>query len=381
MTEKDLHEALINYYEFQMGRLPYREELKSAVQELFSRDDLRFFFLLPFTGTMPEEKVEKKLAKANLPTEYLRHSIDRLAPEGLIETYPTPEGRVYGRANFIALIELQVRLKEASPLRAFSSRVVNDYIEGNASPFPTKTPYYRVIPLQATLTKTGQGKEISVGTVVPDPREILPIDIVSEMIKKEPLIALTNCYCRSTKELLDEGCGHPLETCFFFNELALPNLATGYSREVKYDEAMQIIWDCEKAGLVHSISNAEGHIHTLCNCCGCSCALMRGIDRGQTNLAAPSRYNSTLIQEKCTFCGDCVEVCPVKAISLNGNAIEFNSEKCVGCGHCVSICPEEALYLSVRKKPQKIFKNQDALLRRLSLESMVSLVSRKLGGG
>ena len=131
MSEKDLYEDLIRFYEFQLGKLPDREEFKEALHVTFTREDLRIFFLLPFLGLVSKEKFERKAAKAQIPSGELQKAIKRLGPEGLIDTYVGPEGRVYGRSPFVALLEFQVRLKEESPMRTVCTS------QPTRRPFPT----------------------------------------------------------------------------------------------------------------------------------------------------------------------------------------------------------------------------------------------------
>jgi ferredoxin len=53
---------------------------------------------------------------------------------------------------------------------------------------------------------------------------------------------------------------------------------------------------------------------------------------------------ATIDTEKCTGCGDCVEECPVDAISLNDEPkAVVDEEECTDCEVCVDICPEEAI--------------------------------------
>jgi hypothetical protein len=47
VPQKDFYEDLIRYYEFQIGRMPRRQDFKDALQATFSEDDLRIFFQLP----------------------------------------------------------------------------------------------------------------------------------------------------------------------------------------------------------------------------------------------------------------------------------------------------------------------------------------------
>ncbi len=216
MATKDLYEDLLRFYEFQLGKMPHREEFHQALQATFSEQNLFIFFLLPFLGQIPQEKFEKKTLKHGVSADDLQATLKHLVPQGLVDTYVSPKGRVYSRAPIIALLELQVRLIEDSPMRAACTKVMNAFIEGAVNVLPTRTPYYRVLPVEQTLTGTPPAQEITLNIVVPDPRAVLPIDIISEMIKKEEIIAISDCYCRATKRLVDEDCGHPLQTCFYF---------------------------------------------------------------------------------------------------------------------------------------------------------------------
>jgi len=52
--------------------------------------------------------------------------------------------------------------------------------------------------------------------------------------------------------------------------------------------------------------------------------------------------------EKCTDCGACVSLCPVDAITFEGDfSVEIDEERCIGvtCGLCVDACPARAIRL------------------------------------
>ena len=49
-----------------------------------------------------------------------------------------------------------------------------------------------------------------------------------------------------------------------------------------------------------------------------------------------------LDRKKCTLCGNCVAICPTKAIRLSDGKLTIDKKACKGCGKCVEVCPNEA---------------------------------------
>jgi ferredoxin len=47
--------------------------------------------------------------------------------------------------------------------------------------------------------------------------------------------------------------------------------------------------------------------------------------------------------EKCTGCGECLEVCSVEAISLIEGKAAIDVDTCLSCGACVQACPAGAI--------------------------------------
>ena len=256
MKRKDLYEKLCKNYEFMLGTIPNRDEFKQALRQTLSEEDIKVIFLLPFHGEIPIVKLEKKAAKIGIPPERVHDIVKRLVPEGFISSYIKPpdseedgtayllhapledmrhERRVVARGDVVSMTEMQVRKHRDSPMLRASAVYFNAMTEDAGRSIPTKTPYYRVLPVEATLTLKPERRKIALNTVIPDPREVLPIDVVSEMIKKEPIIAVAECYCRRTKLILGEGCDHPLETCLYFNKLALLQIESGHARQIDSD--------------------------------------------------------------------------------------------------------------------------------------------------
>lgn len=50
-------------------------------------------------------------------------------------------------------------------------------------------------------------------------------------------------------------------------------------------------------------------------------------------------------EEKCTFCYQCEEICPLDCIDFKENKLILDNDKCWRCGRCARVCPEGGLTL------------------------------------
>jgi len=68
---------------------------------------------------------------------------------------------------------------------------------------------------------------------------------------------------------------------------------------------------------------------------------------GAYSLISPSENHrqQPVPTEKCTACGQCVEICPKYAIQINGQRAVVDYSKCITCYCCHEICPYEAIQL------------------------------------
>lgn len=380
MKKKDLHENLCKYYEFGAGTIPNRDAFIDSLRQTVTKEELEIFFMIPFAGIITLDKLESRSVKKGVSKEQLHGALKRMAREGLIMIYQTPKGRGCQRGNAVFLTEQQVRKHEDTPIRTLYAKLMNSFIEGEVGSAPNKTPYYRVLAVEAALTKTPETRKIEINASVPDPRAVLPLDIVSKMTASQSLIAVAECYCRKVKKVLGQDCGDPLETCLVFNDLAETLIEAGIARKLDLDEALKILADCEAKGLVHNVDNCEDKLRSICNCCTHSSILLRTLMRGSTNTMSASRFMATVDPSRCTSIGECIKKCPVHAIEAREGKAFVDQNKCIGCGQCVSRCASGAIKLVARPKYAKIYPTNKDLYNQIAIEAIVGMALNKITG-
>lgn len=201
--------------------------------------------------------------------------------------------------------------------------------------------------------------------------------MMEELIKKVRRIALVHCPCRATAQLLGKKrCLHSLENCIKYDELADYLIEQGIGKEITKGKALEIIRKSEEAGLVHLVDNARVGIKHTCNCCGCCCWSVGTIRRKKIprDVLMATYFLRETDHERCTGCGACVEICPVKVIRMEGDFPVVNQQWCIGCGICDVACSFGAVKL-VRKSealPPKDFKE---------LQQQILRERKKLGSG
>lgn len=196
-------------------------------------------------------------------------------------------------------------------------------------------------------------KVVPVEKEIPSVSVIHPYESASALINTGKSWAVADCICKKERRLLGKGCEHPLETCLAIAPVENAFTDGFWGRPITKDEAFEVLDMAEEAGLVHMTGNVQNGQMYICNCCGCSCAILRGItELGLKGAAARSNYCAVVDEERCTGCGTCVERCQVKAIDLDD--IARVNDLCIGCGLCVTTCPTEAMSLQVRDEQEAV---------------------------
>lgn len=258
-----------------------------------------------------------------------------MAKRGLIKASRIPTGWGFGLLPFVVgIYEMQGPTIDSELAQLFE-----DYYQKAFAKVMVTTPsVHRVIPVNRAVRVD---------------MEIRPYESATEIIEENQAWAVIDCICRKQKALIGDPCGHPVDVCLSFSTTPGAFNAVPGMTVLTKDEALATLRRAAEAGLVHSVSNNQEGLTYMCNCCTCSCGVLRGIaELGMANAVARSAFVNTVDADLCQGCGLCEDACQFEALLVDDKAI-VNGFRCVGCGVCVLACPEGALAL-VRRSNEEV---------------------------
>jgi Na+-translocating ferredoxin:NAD+ oxidoreductase subunit B len=206
-------------------------------------------------------------------------------------------------------------------------------------------------------TKLPQMRTIPVSKSIHPQHNVSTFDEVITLLQQaeEPFVII-ECICRKKKSIEGKSCKvtDRKETCLAIGSMARMTLISSIGREITRDDAMSIIAQNQKQGLVLQPSNTQ-KAEFICSCCGCCCGMLRT----HQSLPKPmefwaSNFYAAVDRATCEGCGACVRRCQVGAVSLAGKKqpAVVDRDRCIGCGVCVPACPAQSITLM--KKPAEV---------------------------
>ena len=308
-------------------------ELKMLAR-LFTPEEAELASQLRLTREVPEQ-VATRLGREKAEVRALLKSMVR---KGLIAIGKTEGGLGYGLLPFVVgIYENQAGTIDKEMAVLFESY----YQQSFAKVMVTQPQYHRVVPVNESIKVD---------------MEVRPFESASDIVNNAQAWGVLDCICRKQKALIGEGCDHPLDVCMTMANTPDAFKEHPFIRPLNHDEALSTLKRAADAGLVHSVSNNQQGIHYICNCCTCSCGILRGMaELGIANVVARSSYVNQVDDLVCNGCEDCIEYCQFDALSMNDEMIaEVNTVRCVGCGVCVPVCSTGALGMVPRPESDVI---------------------------
>ena len=303
------------------------------LKRLFTEAEADLYLQLAMMLESPESVAER----TGRDLKQVREMLETMARKGLIFRLRKGQTVKYAAVAFvIGSYEFQLKNMDRE-----LAQLVEDYMQEG---FMNLSPQNNIAPLRT----------VPVHQSVPLSHPVAPYAQAREMIKTKDKIALADCICRVQQGLLDKGCDKPKEVCLSFGSHADYYVENRLGRYISQEEALAVLDQCEKAGLVNQPANMINP-GGMCNCCGDCCGLLRALNKlPKPAEAVFNDYYAQVTAEQCTSCEMCLERCQMAAITMNSDGVaEVSTDRCIGCGLCVTTCPVEAITLLIKPEAQR----------------------------
>jgi Fe-S-cluster-containing hydrogenase component 2 len=282
------------------------------------------------------ETPEQIGARLGINDPALRNKLKSMVRKGLIASGRVEGGLGYGLLPFVVgIYEMQIGRIDEELARIFEDY----YLQAFGETLQVQPAVHRVIPVMESV-------RIDL--------EIHPYESATDILSRAAAWGVLDCICRKQKALVGDACEHPVDVCMALSDKPGAFDNSTVVKALTQAEAMDTLHRAAQAGLVHSVSNSQSGVSYICNCCTCSCGILRGLaDLGIANVVARSAFVNTLDESRCIACEDCIPACQFGALSMSA-VVAINKMRCVGCGVCVLACPEGALRLERRPVTEAI---------------------------
>ncbi len=356
-----VYEQLADAFRLRGGAAPVLKcrEFYALLEELFTSEEAEIAAKMPLSP-IASETFAREIAGGD--PQDVEKLLETMADKGLVFTHERGGVRHYNlMALFPGIFEMQFLKGEVNDRAKKLAHLFQDYSDVMLGLSKGTTPAIPAFPFARVITVE---QEIPAGV------EIYPYDKVSEYIANSDYIAVGICYCRHYGELMGRPCDKPKDVCLSFGPSAKFIAERGFGRLLSREEAIKVLDRAEKAGLVHCSSNTSRYVDFICNCCSCHCGILQSIKSAAVpSSGATSGFIMVVDEDECMGCGDCIDRCPMEAISMQDDIVVRDADRCIGCGLCNSVCPTSALRMEPRER--RLIPPQDR--RELNIAMMASM--------
>lgn len=360
LVGKDLYRKLGKKIDNLTMRAPWSETFYKILKELYTEEEAELAVKMPY-GMASLDKISEITGHDR---GKLKAMLEKMAKKGLILDVSLNGSYKYTLSPIIiGIFEFSMMRANGDVNHKELAGLFHEYLMGEKS-------FYKA--------NVGKGEKISPLRALPhegtiddsDYVEVLDYEKASAIIDKAKKYAVGICSCRHEKfHVGEKKCDVPLETCSSFDGAADYLLRHNMAKEVSKSEMRELLVRSREMGLVFCADNVKNEVSFICHCCGCCCNILLGISRlGYPNILVTSNYIAASNLETCSGCGECVEACPINAISMSEDDEPQIDEKiCVGCGVCALKCDTESMKL--KKRPQEVL-HPDTVFERIILQSL-----------
>ena len=188
--------------------------------------------------------------------------------------------------------------------------------------------------------------------------QVLPIEEISELVRKARTVVRMPCACRWDIEKKEERCCYAVsygpEAWYTGIDMSYFGRASDEGLEsLTAEAAVQQMEQMEGDGAVHTIwTMMTPFIGAICNCSAEGCLAMRTLSRIHVETMARAEHVARVDASLCNGCGLCDAGChfmAINSVAVDGRTVSLiERDKCFGCGLCRRACPAGAISLILR---------------------------------
>jgi len=340
---------------------------RELLEVMYSPEEAALASRMPMMPT-PLSRLARRL---DMPEEELRAKLEPLCDKGLVMDLVS---RSTGEAKYL-LAPPVVGFFEFSMMRAHDmfdklsvAKAMDAYMHGDDT-------FAREVFGNDTVVGRAMVHEDVMAADIP---EVLDWERTTNLLREAEQIAVSHCYCRHKAEHLGEACDVPQEICLSLNGGAEFVIRRGFGRQIDKEQALSIVTDARKLGLVQIADNVQNEPAYVCNCCACCCGQLSAINDFGLKAVNPSGFEPHYNPDVCKGCSRCSRACPIAAIAMtpartggkrkNELRPDFDSELCIGCGVCATTCPQGGIRMERRTQPSHVPENTIERVVRQMLE-------------
>ena len=349
MIEVDNYEIVRQ--KLQIGRItaPNRKEIFKLMKIFWNEEEIKI--LSQFNSVGKNNTLDQLTRKTGISKEKLEEILDRSVKLGTI----IKTNSDYRLMPLVpGIFELYFIKRQDTEENQNKVAEIYRYIFKNKAPDLEKVDSIRK-GFRPLLPYDSEEKLIKVDKSFEVENQVLPFEVVKDMIDKNDIFAVIPCQCRLIGELTGEPCEVASSElgCFVVGEGAKKWIDRGAARSLSKEEAIEFLRKTEKAGLIHNTiaDTSKETSRFVCNCCSCHCGVLLPAKRYDYKGVVETNFVPEFDLKLCTKCEICMNKCQNEAIyhlwpnepDSSDERMKVREELCVGCGICAANCPNNAI--------------------------------------